>query len=60
MRDTAVEAIDAARHRIAEQEIDDHQRRVDLERTVGLAGDDLRLPHQLGHGDRRPGDRAVA
>ena len=53
-----VEPVDAARDRIAEQEVDQHRAGVDLERPEGLAGHDLRLPHQLGHGDHR-GDGAV-
>jgi hypothetical protein len=40
MRDAAVDAVDPARHRIAEQEIDEHGRGVELERPVGLASDD--------------------
>src|SRR5215472_12052870 len=57
-RQTPVDAIDDARRGIADREIDQHGRRVDFERTVGLAGQDLRLTQKLRHGDHR-GDRAV-
>ena len=58
MRHALVQPVDAAGDRIVDQEKDDHRGGEDDRPAIGLAGHDLRLAHQLGHGDGR-GDGAV-
>src|SRR5258705_2742195 len=58
MGEAAVEPVDTAGQRIAEQEIGNHRRRVELEGAKRLPGDDLGLAQQFGNGNDR-GDGTV-
>jgi outer membrane protein assembly factor BamB len=57
--DGTIEAIDAARDRIKQHEVDEHRERVHLDRLEALTGDGFRLPHQLGDGDHRCDGRVL-
>src|SRR5262245_50195270 len=59
MRETSIDAIDAARHREKDQEVDEHRERVDLDRLERLPLHGFRLAHQFRYCDHRSNCRVL-